>query len=414
MINPAQKQIEPGQPLAFQGFPLGLNTAAPAQMISSAEMSHCVDFKVNKGGQLESRPAVTLYSDTPISGSVVGGINATLTATRYDIVAGSDYKIYWMDSLTPTLIGTAEGDVTLIAYNAVCVIMDGSYLKYIDDTTGIKIAYDAGDDGTQFDNIAGSQDSELPLNGTILRAGVKFTSDAWTAGYTIPLTEVHAALKKIGSPTGDITFRLRKVSDDSILAEKVANQTADQIATAGEIVEVVFSSPDVITEMDPATDYYSTVEFVGTGTDYISVMATDETGTAVTYSAGSYTVDITKRPVMKVYPGKPPKAKFGAVSGTRLFLVDPDFPGRVQFGNKSHLDWSTHDFAGWIGVIDDNRNSFEIGGLADLYAKLFVFGTEEQPYLCRLEGAAPVDYSLPLMFSRAWTTQKCLVNSSND
>ena len=276
------------------------------------------------------------------------------------------------------------------------------------------MAYDAGDDGTQFDNIAGDQDEELKLDGTTIRVGTKFTTQAWTAGYTIPPTEAHAALKRTGTVTGDIYFKIRAVADDAVMASKLIGQDAGDIATAGEVVEVVFTSSDVTTELSPNTAYYFTVEYAGVdSSNYISLMCTTEAGLAQSY-VSSYAQDATANPVMKVYPGRPPKASMACVSGNRLFLVDPDEPGRVYFGNLTHLDWSTSLFAGWVGVIDDNRNSFEVGGIANMYGTLYVFGTQELPYLCRLEGTTPADYSLPLMFQRAWTTQKCLVNTAND
>jgi hypothetical protein len=67
-----------------------------------------------------------------------------------------------------------------------------------------------------------------------------------------------------------------------------------------------------------------------------------------------------------------------------------------------------------VGVIDDSANSFEIGGMADLYGTLYVYGTQDQPFMCKLSGSTPSDYSLPLLFQRSWTTQKTLVNTAND
>ncbi len=412
MIQVVKKQAMKTGSIPLQSFALGLNTSVPPSMIHPAELSKCVDWKIKPGGKLETRDPVVVASSSAITGSVVSAATAVLDGVSYDLIAGSDGKIY--HGLTPALIGTAETTPTLIPYSGACVVLDGGFLKYLDDTDGLKLAYDAGADGVQFNNIAGSQNFGIALNGTNTRAGVKFTTQEWTAGYTIPPTEMHAALKRTGSPTGEITFRIRAVSDDSILAEKVSYQDAGDIATAGEVVEVVFGADDVTTEFSPLTDCYAMVEFAGgDGSNYLELMCTDEAGQAQAY-AGSYTEDATKNPVMKVYPGRPPKASSGVVSGTRLWIIDPDKPGGAKFCNKSIKDWSTTGFAGWVGFIDDDRNSFQAGALVDLYGTLFAFGTKEQPYLCRLEGTSPGDYSLPLMFQRAWANPRCIVNSTND
>ena len=418
MIKPVNTQKAPLEYIAYQGFTLGLNTSVPPSMISPQELSKCVDFKIKRGGKLESRSALVKYTTTATTGEVVAATSAMISGTSRDIVGDDDSKVYYIltsgDTVVPTLIGTVEGAPSFVLYNNVCLVIDGSYLKYIDSVSGIKIAYDAGDDGVQFDNIAGDQDEEIKLDGSVIRVGTKFTTQTWTAGYTIPPTEAHAALKRTGTVTGDIYFKIRAVADDAVMASKLINQDAGDIATAGEVVEVVFTSSDVTTELSPNTDYYFTVEYAGVdSSNYISLMCTTEAGLAQSY-VSAYTEDTTAKPVMKVYPGKPPKASMACVSGTRLFVVDPDEPGRVRFGNLTHLDWSTYNGGGWIGVVDDQKNSFKIGGIADMYGQLYVFGTQEIPYLCRLEGSSPSNYSLPLMFQRAWTTQKCIVNTAND
>jgi len=133
------------------------------------------------------------------------------------------------------------------------------------------------------------------------------------------------------------------------------------------------------------------------------------------YYDGSWHNDSAKNPLMSLRPGKPPKAAFGAVKDLRLFVAgDPDNPGYVWYGNLSHLDFSTGVSGGYISVIDDNRNSFEVGAGQDLYGQMFVYGTEDQPYLSRLEGDTPVDYTLPLMFQQAWSKHRTIQNVGND
>jgi hypothetical protein len=402
---------------AFQNFPLGLNSSVPSSMLNPEELGDCIDYRLGSKGELIDREAVIKYSSVATSGDPISMAHAILSGTAYDIIAATDYKIYYMNALVPTLIGTAESTPYLIPFNDACLICDGSYLKYIDGISGIKMAYDAGSGGTQFDNLAGEDDSGLAVgNGTNTRVAVKFTSDSWTSGYTIPLTQIECFLKGVGSPTGTITAKLRLVSDDSVLATKDLDQDAADISTSGEFVSFVFASGDITTEMSPSIDYYATVEYSGgDASNYIELRCTTETGTAYYYT-GSWVSDSTKNPIMKVYPGTAPKCGFGVVSNRRPFLAgDPDNKGYVWYGNLGFLDFSTTNGGGYIGVIDENNNSFEVGALQDLYGDLFVYGTEDEPYISKLiKGDQPSDYELPLTFQKSWATQKTLINTKND
>ena len=491
--------------IQFQGFPSGLNTAVPEEMLLPTELSACKDLKINKGGQLETRGAIVKHTTVACSGSVKAVDYAILGGTGRTLICDDDDKIYYLSGTVSTLIGTAEGEASFIPYNDVCLICDGSYLKYVDDVSGLKLAYDAGTDGTQYNNYAGNADTIIKIgDDTNTRAAVKFTTETWTSGYTIPLTQVDVFLSSTGSPTGDITCRLRLVSDDSILASTVLDEDASEIASAGEFITANFLT--VITEMSPATDYYCSFEHTGDDSNYVSLntttvasggvgyhystteyaptsgstiafvdggsgvadsitdtasgflmaglvsgdtitvggnvttsgnakayVTTSITANTMTLQADTITAgeagidgvtftnqakwisDPTHDPIVKVYPGKPPKASFGCVHNVRPFLSgDPDNPGYVWFGNLTHLDWSTTNYAGFIGVIDDNRNSFEVGGLDTIYGQLWVYGTESQPFLCQLTGSEPADYSLPLAFQKAWCKHKTIINTGND
>lgn len=63
------------------------------------------------------------------------------------------------------------------------------------------------------------------------------------------VTKLSFLLYKSGSPTGDVTFTIRKVSDDSIINSKVwGNASALTTSTSGTWYEVTFDSPVLVNE----------------------------------------------------------------------------------------------------------------------------------------------------------------------
>lgn len=385
--------------IAFQGFPYGENTAVSPFQLTIKDLAACIDFKLNPGGQLESRAPIVKFTDTAI-GTPTDVKRCSLSGVYYTLAVDST-KVYYFDGVTPTEIGTVANAASITPYNDVALISDGSYLKFCEDTSEVKMAYDAGSGGTFYDNYSGIDDTTIDS----AKVAVKFTTPTWDAGFTIPPTKIYFKAK---SSSGDqtITVKVYKVSDDTVMATKVCDTLLSETAT---ILNVAFDLASV-TELEPSTDYYASVEATN-----LQMSATTVASGGVGYTnSGSWAAVTTKNPVMRVHPGLPPKSTFCTVSGNRPMLKNPDEPGRVYFGNLTHLDWSTTDGGGWVGVIDDGANSFEIGGMEDLYGTLYVYGTEDTPYLCQLQGDSPDTYSLPLMFQKIWTTQRTLVNTNND
>ncbi|MBI9091814.1 MAG: hypothetical protein JEZ12_21595 [Desulfobacterium sp.] len=414
--------VKPADPVddeifSFVKFPYGINKAVSSSMLQPEELSDCVDF-INKKGKLISRPALVRASTVAITGSVQAVENAVVGGVNQTIVGGADGKIYYMNGTVPTLIGSCEGIPFLVPFLDACLICDGSHLKFVKDTTAVRIAYDTGDGGVQYDNMAGTQDGGLRLNGTSARVGVDFTSETWTSGYTIPPTQIEAYLKRTGAAAGVITARVRLKSDDSILCEKTLTQDAGDISESGELVTVIFDT--VTTEMEPATGYYAEFEFTGTSSAYIELMCTAvASGGHGAHFTTVWVADLNLDPVMQVRPGLPPKCSHGCVADRRPELAgDPDNPGWTWSGNYTYLDFSSENIGkvggGHIGAVDNNRNSFEVGAINSLYGKLFSFGKEDQPFLSRREGESPVDFSYPAMFHQNWTTHRTLINTKND
>lgn len=385
--------------ITFQGWPYGENTSVPAFQLTSQELAECLDMKFNPDGQLETRPPFTQFTDTAMTGAARDIKSCSISGTEYTICSDAT-KIYYLDSLTPTVIGTVAGPAEITPYNDVAIIADGSYLKYCDSVSTIKIAYDAGTGGTFYDNYTGVDDTTIDA----VKVAVKFTTPAWDAGYTIPPTEVYFKAK-VSASTETATVVIYKASDDTVMATKVCDT---QLTTSATILSVSFDT--VTNEFAPSTAYYATLEATN-----LQVSATTVSSGGVGYTnTGSWANVSTKDPIMRVHPGLPPKADFCTVSGNRLMVKNPDEPGRVYFGNITHLDFSTTDGGGWVGVVDDGANSFEIGGMEDLYGILYVYGTQERPYICQLTGDSPDVYSLPLLFQKVWATQRTLQNTNSD
>ena len=407
----------------FNGFPHGLNTAVPSPRIEITECSELVNWKIKKGGKLITRDPIAVYSNSATtSNSAVKTIQGVrIGSTDYTLLVDANHIIYYLDgSLDPTSIGTLEGFATILPYNGIALIMDGSFLKYLDGVSSIKMCYDdgSGTNGFQFDYTSSDDDDTIALgNGTNTRIATKFTSQAWETGYTIPPTTVKACLCKTGSPTGTITMKIRAVTGDTILATKTFLADVTDLSSVATQFTATFASGDITNEMAKSTAYYCTLEHSGgDGTNHVLVHYADvaSSGTAYHYD-GSYNANSTKNFLMALSPGMPPKGQFGAVYESRPFVAgDPDNLGYVWYGNLSHLDWSSADGGGYIGVIDDNRNNFEVGGMSVVYGNLMVYGTETQPYLSQLSGGSPTDFLLSPLFQKPWSTYKTLINAQND
>jgi len=417
--------------LTFTGFPHGLNTSVPAGQLVITECSELLNFKVNKAGQLETRRPITVYTNsaTASNASVKTFAKVNVNGTDRELLVDANYKLDYLDgSLDPTNIGTLEGDAQIVSYKGVALILDGSYIKYIDGVSAIKLAYDdgTGTSAYQFDNRGGDDDTHTDLgNGTNTRVAYKFTSQTWSTGYTIPPTTVYASIKRAGNgytgaDTTDITVRIRKVADDSVMAAKtfVASPLATNVSSVATTeYSVTFAASDITTELGSNTAYYVSLEYDnGDATHHIEVHAsTVASGGTGYYYDGSWHAEATKDPLVGLKPGKPPKGAFGEVHKQRPFVGgDPDNPGYVWFGNLTYLDWSTPDGGGYVGAVDDDSNTFGVGGIKSFYGDLYVFGKQDQPYLAKLTGDTPDDYALPYLYQKAWTAHKVLKDSVND
>lgn len=408
--------------IPFSGFTLGLHTDVRPTQLKMSELAECINFdNLNPAGLHKSRGAINKYSTvaTTSNSAVKAFKKVYIGSTAYELLVDAAYKIYYLDGdLEPVAIGTLEGDTQIVAYNGVAILLDGSFIKYLDGVSAIKIAYDdgTGPSGYQFNNRAGSNDVTLELgNGTNTRIAYKFTSQAWDAGYTIPATTVSVKISAVGSPTGAITANLRKVSDNSVIA--TGTLVADVASELTDVAAFESVKLTVSTQMSPSIAYYMSIEHSGgDGSNHVLVHCTTVSGGTFAYPYdGSWTLDNAKKPLMGLRPGMPPKAAFGEVWRRRLHVAgDPDNPAYDWMCNLTHLDWSTPDGGGYVPAVDEDANSFPIGGISIIFNDLLVYGKQNHPYICRMIGDSPNNYELPVLFQKIWSTHKTLINIIND
>ncbi len=102
--------------------------------------------------------------------------------------------------------------------------------------------------------------------GSYKRAAQRLTITART------VTKLAFYIRRIGAPTGDVTFTIRKVSDDSLINSKVWGDAAD-LPTTGAWQEAEFDSPvSVNQEVRISVEFYggsmnNEVRFVGVTAD---------------------------------------------------------------------------------------------------------------------------------------------------
>lgn len=131
-----QRNKRPENIVSFNGFPHGLNTNVPAFQILQTEMSECINWKINKGGQLESRRPIVAYTSaaTTSNASVKYFAKVPIGMSDRELLVDSNDILYYLDSnLAPVSGKTLEGATTIVAYNGAGILLDGSYIKFYED-----------------------------------------------------------------------------------------------------------------------------------------------------------------------------------------------------------------------------------------------------------------------------------------
>lgn len=416
-------------PITWAGWPHGLNTVLPASQITAKELASALNWRYGQNGQVITRPPVYRYTAaaTIDAAPVVAAETVVVGGNTYTLEVDDQGRIYYLDvDREPVQItGTLENPPQIVAFGGFAVICDGGYLKYLDGTSAVKIAYDegAGASGYQWQNLTATPAGSLPLgNGTTTRVAQKVTTQAWTAGYTIPTVRIEVSLSKTGAGYAGtdnlpVVAKLRKVSDDSVVATHNLTETAGELGAVAETIVAEFAAADLTAEMAPETAYYLSIEYGnGDASNYVNVHYSDAAaaaGKAYTY-AGSWTADTAKDLIAGLAPGRPPKADHACVWDNRLWSRDPDALGLVRFCQVGFFDWCTEGVAGRIYVGDEDENNFPVGALADIYDVLWVFGTEAHPYLAKISGNTTDGYQCKPVYHRPWTTARALISAVND
>lgn len=422
-----QPKKDKRESLSFLTKPLGMNTVLGPNQLEADELVYGLNWMYSSDGKPTTRPGTEVITNTALPEGVIYNTEVTIGATSYTLLVDESYNLYYLDSsYDPVFIGLLEGKPTIHEFESYAVIMDTGYLKTWDGTT-FRMAYDEGTGtrGYQFDNTSGTTAGSIAVgNGTNYRAATKFTSQTWTAGYTLLPTTAIIKLEREGAPTGAFYIRLRRSSDDFILAE---NLTITEAVTNDIVSSVSDISVDatnytvtftVTSEMVTATDYYLSVEYTrGDAANYIKVHYTTATaGATYTYPDGVWTLDLTKTIMASLQPGKPPKASFGIVTSDRLhFAGDSDHPGWEWYTNvNTPYDTSTTDGGGYVGVIDNDAYTFPIGGMILLFQQIWIIGKQEHPFFAVLSGAEPADYTFTEKFRFLDTVHHVVVNGINN
>jgi len=406
--------MKPETTVNFDRLVMGVNKAKSFKQLDQRELSEALNFYYNGAGRLVSRPGLSRYStaatllgspirameNVPIAavstygaatygGSPYGAGNAMLRT----ILADDARRLYYLDAAgAPQRIGgsyVADASICIRSFAGKAVIMDGGYLKYYDGTN-FNLAYDDGDGGYLVNNSTlASQATRSLYSGAATIDGTTFTTPAFGSGFTVPLTRVKAMLACVGVPTGNVIAKIYATSGGaptgSALASSVARDVS-VISTTAALVEFSFSAASTI-NMQPGTTYFIGIEFTGGDSSNYITLARNNAGTAEYYYSGSAWTAGSGTPLMAISPGLPPKAEYGVVVAHRLWIKSAETPGRAWYSNADTIfDWSTVNGSGWLGVVDDNANTYAIGAMVPHYSDLFIFGTAELPYLARIIG----------------------------
>jgi len=417
-------------------YPMGLNTVSPDSMITANEFVTGLNLKLNDFGQLVTRQGLKKLSSVAMddAASIKHIARIPIGASTYTFVVDENYKIYKYTgaegSMNPgSELATLEGDATIEAFNGYGIILDGGYIKRTNGTT-VTLAYDDGEGttGYNYTNLCETCNTTTSLySGATTRAGAKFTTQAWTAGYTIPLTYFDVWLSKEGTLTGTVSAKLYDSTGATVRA--TATTTYSNTDLTSNAMKMRFTFDDAY-GMSPSTAYIASIEYSSDdSSNYVKVHSnTVAAGGDHYYYDGSWHAAATKDTVIGIKPGRPPKGAFGDVKSTRLHVAgDPDNPGRDWFSNlNTVLDWSTtcgilstntgyeEDGAGYVSSIDDNANSYPIGGQIAFMDDLYFFGQAQQPFLAKLTGKTPNEFTISPLYQQIYTDHKTLKGLPND
>jgi hypothetical protein len=335
-----------------------------------------------------------------------------VSGTTTILGVSDDYKLYKITGAEAAMavnasIATLSGNTQILPFAGYAVLCDGSYLKYYSGSA-VNIAYDdgTGTSGYMWNHLTDDNDVSAKLyTGNMLTIGNFETTAAFGAGFTIPVTEIRAWVSKTGAPTGKVYGLITDSAGTTLYASRGVDPGL--FSTNAAIYDFTFK-PVTGAILSPSTTYGYVIYFDSTSSDIdncVNIFYDTVTSGGLLRSytvAGGWTVtDPNKTMLIAIKPGLPPKASFGAVADNRLYIVDPDYTGKIQIsapGGEAGgmFDWCTPTLAGYVNSIDDSSNSFPIGAVVAKYGDIWIFGRMSQPYLARLTGSSPSDWVIAL------------------
>ena len=146
----------------------------------------------------------------------------------------------WLYKIDPAAFTTSGSwkvvNLTALGSSALC--SDGTYVYGTGRYGCFKFLIA---ETTSDDNQTTIDDYSYLYSGFMIRVGTRKTIAAKG------ILTLQAYLKKVGSPTGNVTFAIRRVSDDSLIDSKVWGDAAD-LGTTGAWKSITFTVPQLINE----------------------------------------------------------------------------------------------------------------------------------------------------------------------
>lgn len=394
--NIAQNARAP-QPIvdeAYIGFPHGLRTSVPKAMIRPTELAECINMQVNRGGQLQSRAGLRKLNTTSL-GKIISLASCRIAGQVVNLAQTADFVIHRvLADGSSVVIGTAEDKADIKGYNGYAMIADGGYLKYIDDSLTIKLAWDGGSaySATMFNNLSSAVTGSIDYT-EAKEDKVTFTTPSWPDGLVLELTKIELKLGRAGTGgSAVLVVAVYRSSDDQL--------TAQSTLSADDITQL---APD---PGDFHTFNLNTQQPVLPNTSYYVTLRRD------TYDTTDYVKWYTtsgSSPLASVSPGLPPKGKHLLLHNRQLWLYGAEGKeGTLFYNNYSPFDWSTENFAGYLTTLDSDQATYPIGACVSYFGNMFVYGTQRWPYLLVLSGSGAqmnlIDQHQPLWSSPAMVT----------
>lgn len=390
-------QANPGT-LIWNDFSGGLNAdhAAWPLALAENELSDILNYKYVRQGnlvKLKSRDGLTHYSTAGGAGGAIKDIfyfSTTSGAVYVVVVADSDLM------RTTTYAGevfTKIGDLAstrgrMCQFNDKLIVADGGILKFWDGTTFSTLVDSAN--GSLLDSLKSySSYSYVPLfNGAYIRAAQYFTTQAWGAE-TKTLVSMTVKLKKVGSPTGNITAKI--YASDGTTVVETSSTTLDSATVATDYTEYSFVFTGAVSSS--TTYYFALLYNGGDASNYVAVLTTTVAGVigdTYTYAA-SWSIVTPSDLIIKISStSTAPSATFVIQKQNRIYCNDVLHPNWLWFCNANDPnDWSTVNGGGKI-IFDGH---YQLNGAFVWNNAIYVFADYPRA-IYKLTGDSPDEYTI--------------------